>query len=144
MKRLAYPYFTVIGQVDAFKQGDTRPTVTVKASCYISFHDDACRLLVRDAKYRLEQAGMPTERVDALYFDMASFDEYWAHDTKGVRRVFGEHCEAFVDSPALKKRDVLIRQRRLIPHDQRDMLEIYGPKAVAVASTLATDKAVAA
>ena len=138
MKRHAYPHFTVVGIVAAYEHGSSRPDIEVKASCYISYHDEAYSALVRDAKWRLERLGIPKERLETLYFEGIDITERNALDAKGVRREYGVPIEAFLDSPELKKRDVLIRQHRLIPHDQRDMLAIYGPKvAVPTAEAVA-------
>lgn len=132
-KRIKYPHFVVTALIDAFEQGEMGPTITVRASCYISFKDEAHRLLVRDAKYRLEMAGVPKERIEALYFDENDLLTLTAYNPKGVRRVDNEPIEAFFDSRELKKRDALIRQHRLCPYDQADMLAIYGPKNPGVA-----------
>lgn len=134
MKRLTYPHFLAKGWVEAFERGAMSPIITVKTSCYISYKDEADRLMVRDAKHRLEQAGVPAERVEALYFEGGGITDIYAMEPKGVRWVYGEPTEAFLDSPELKKREVLIRQRRLVPYDQSDMLEIYGPKPATVAA----------
>jgi len=131
MKNRTYPFFLATGMVDVFAPGDIRPTITVKASCYISFHDESHSLMVREAKYRLEQAGVPKEKVDTFYFEGTGITELHAQEPKGVRRVYGEPVEAFIDSVELKKRDVLIRQRRIVPYSHSDMLEIYGPKEAA-------------
>lgn len=137
-KRHAYPHFTVAGLVSAYQHGSSRPDIEVKASCYISHHDEAYSALVRDAKWRLERLGMPKENIDALYFEGADITDLHASNAIGVRRVAGESVEAFIDSPDLKKRDTLIRQRRLVPQDQADMLAIYGPKVVATAQEAVT------
>lgn len=133
-KRIKYPHFFITNLVDAFEHGDLHPVITVKASCYISVKDDAHSLLMRDAKYRLEKAGVPKERIEALYFDENNLISLTACDPKGVRRVYGEPTEAFFDSHSLKNRDALIRQHRLVPHDHADMLAIYGPKTPGVAA----------
>lgn len=131
MKRQAYPNFLVVGTVAVYEHGSSRPDIEVKASCYISFHDETYSALVRDAKWRLERLGTPKERLDALFFEGVEVTQRIAPDAMGVRRVFGEPVEAFLDFPEIKKRDVLIRQRRLVPQDQADMLAIYGPKVAA-------------
>ena len=132
MKRQTYPYFLVVGLVAAYEHGSSRPDIEVRASCYISYHDETHSALVRDAKFRLERLGVPKERLDALYFEGVDITDRHALDAKGVRREYGVPVEAFVDAPDLKKRDLLIRQHRLIPHDQSDMLAIYGPKVAAL------------
>ena len=134
MKRHTYPHFTVVGIVSAYEYGSGRPDIEIKASCYISYHDEAYSALVRDAKWRLERLGIPKERLEALYFEGAEVTGIYALDAKGVKRVYGEPVEAFIDSPELKKRDVLIRQRRMVPYDQADMLKIYAPKVAAPAA----------
>lgn len=128
-KRIKYPYFVATGLVGAFEPGESRPIITVKASCYISYKDEAHSLLVREAKYQLQQAGVPEKRIEALYFEESEITALTACDPKGVRRVYGEPTEAFFDGEDPKKRDVHIRQRRLLPFDHADMLAIYGPKA---------------
>lgn len=128
MKRHAYPHFAVIGLVAAYENGSSRPDFEIKAGCFISYNDESFSALVRDAKWKLERLGVPKERIDTLYFDGWELLELRACNAIGVRRDYGDHVEAFLDANDLKKRDVLIRQRRLIPHDHSDMLAIYGPK----------------
>ena len=133
-RRQAYPHFHVVGLVGAYAPDSksNRPDLEVKASCYISYHDDAYSALNRDARWKLERLGIPKERLDALYFEGMDIIERRALNAIGVRRAsFDEPVEAFLDSPELKKRDVLIRQRRLIPYDYASMLAIYGPKVTA-------------
>jgi hypothetical protein len=137
MKRHTYPHFTVVGIVSAHEHGSTSPAIEVKASCYISYDDEAYSGLVRAAKWKLERLGAPKERLEALYFEGVDITDRWALDAKGVRREYGVPVEAFVDSRDLKKRDVLIRQRRLIPYCQTDMLAIYGPAKTTAPETQA-------
>jgi CDP-glycerol glycerophosphotransferase (TagB/SpsB family) len=137
-KRHTYPKFYVSGLVSFFEHDHTSATLTIKASGYVSFQWDASSMLVRDAKWRLERAGLPKESLDALHTEYVGITECFALDARNVRSQGFERIEAFLDSPSLKKRDVLIRQRRVIPYDQPDMVAMYGPKVVeAVAEAVA-------
>ena len=143
MKRHTYPSFRVSGLVTLHEQGASSPSLEVRATGYISFQWEAHSVLIRDAKRRLERLGMPKECLDALSPEYAGTTECFAIDARGVRRDGCERVEAFFDSPTLKKRDVLIRQRRVIPHDHADMVEMYGPKPAAPATEAATEAAAA-
>lgn len=136
-KRVKYPYFTAIGLVSIHEQGASRPLAKVRATCYISHRDEAHRLLVRDARYRLEALGVPPARLDELFFEDTEVLELYAHDAKGVRQTYGEKVEAWYDGslPDNKKREVLIKQRRLVPYDQADMVAIYGTQTAAEPTT---------
>lgn len=130
-KRHCYPHFHISGLVSATEPGEGRPVITVRAHCYISYYDEAGSALVRDAKWRLESIGLPKDKLDALYFECTEILHMQALDAKGLRVEDGERPEAYLDSPTLKNRATLIRQRRLLPHDQRSMFEIYAPKVKA-------------
>jgi hypothetical protein len=137
-KRHTYPKFHVSGTVVLYEHDHPNPTLEIKASGYISFEWEASRILVSDAKWRLSQIGMPTECLDVLYPEYTGITECFALDARGVRNTWPDRTEAFLDSPSLKKREVLIRQRRVIPYDHPDMVAMYGPKVVeAVAEAVA-------
>jgi hypothetical protein len=138
MKRHSYPHFVATGLVKVFEHGETRQTITVQATCFIAFQWEAYRLLERDCKYRLELAGVPKERLESLLFETDGITEITACNAKGVKQEWGERVEAFLDHKEIKKRDLLIRQRRLVPYDHEDMLHIYGPKVPAHPTTTAT------
>jgi hypothetical protein len=133
-KRHSYPHFHISGLVSATEHGQLRSVITVRAHCYISWREEAYSALVRDAKWRLECVGVPKEKLDALYFEDEGITDIHALDARGLAIEDGERPEAFLDSPALKNRATLIRQRRLVPDDQRDMLEMYAPKVKATAA----------
>ena len=130
-KRHSYPTFGITGLVSGTENGATRPVITVRAFCYANFYDEIHGFLIRDAKWRLECIGLPKDKLNDLYFDDVEITDIHAITAKGLRLEDGDKPEGFIDSPELKKRATLIRQRRLLPHDQRDMLEIYAPKAAA-------------
>ena len=132
-KRVAYPYFTAIGLVKAYEHGESFPVITVRESANISYYDEVHGALIRNAKWNLERAGVSKERIAELYFDDVETTDLYALNAKGVRREYGDKVEAFFDGygePA-KKRDVLIRQRRLVPLDRTNMIEMYGQETAA-------------
>lgn len=128
MKFLTYPPFLAIGCVQVFENGSSLPTVTLRISRYIRYYCEACGIFEREARRRLEDLGATKERCDAMYFEFEGITEVYAVEPRGVRRNGDERVEAFLDGPGIKKRDVLIRQRRLVPHDERDVWEIYSRK----------------
>lgn len=132
MKKSIYPPFLAFGLVEVYEQNSTRPMTTLKLSSYIHFRWEAHETLTRKAKWNLKALGLSQERLDALYFECTGIEEIFAVEPKGVRRVDGERVEAFLDSHSLgKRREVLIRQRRLVPHEIEDMKSIYGPAQAA-------------
>lgn len=132
-RRHTYPHFHITGTVSAIECADGKTAITVQASGYISHRDDVHGVLERDAKWKLESLGLPKETLDGLYFEYQDYTFIQAIDAKGLRIEDGERPEAFFDSPTLKNRATLIRQRRLVPEDQRAMLAIYAPKVKAAA-----------
>jgi hypothetical protein len=132
MKRSTYPPFLAFGLVEAHKHDSYRPVATLKVSRYIHFRWEAYDSLIRQAKWELEALGLSQEQIGALYFDCTGIEEIYAVEPRGVRRVDGERVEAFLDSHSLgKRREVLIRQRRLVPDELDDMKAIYGPAQAA-------------
>jgi hypothetical protein len=131
----SYPTFSIVGLVSGTEHGETRPAITVRAQCYVNFKEEYHGRLIRDAKWRLECIGLPKDKLQALYFDDAEIGDIYAVDAKGVKLEWGERAEGFIDSVELKNRATLIRQRRLLPEDRRDMLEMYGPKVPATQPT---------
>ena len=135
MKRPTYPKFQITATVSITEPGSysSRPDYEIKATCYISFYDDAYSALIRDAKWKMERLGVPKERIDTLYFEHGDTLELRALDAIGVKRVDCTPVEAFSDRTSPKNRATLIRQRRLVPEDQADMLAMYAPKVAAPA-----------
>lgn len=145
MKLHKYPHFHVTGQVSIFEHGSTRPDFVILAGGYISYEEEAYGGLIRDAKRKLERLGVPADRMAELHFDDVEITQRTAKCAIGVKQPFGERVEAFRDDACrTTKRPTLIRQRRLIPYSQSDMLEIYGPKVAAPAPVQADAEAVAA
>lgn len=134
-KRQKYPVFSVTGLVSIYEHGSNRPDIKVQAHCYVNHQYEADHFLKRDARHRLERMGVTKERLDALFFEESEITDIHANDAKFVRRVFGERIEATINHGGMPdaKRATLIRQFRLVPWDQDEMLAIYGPKEVATA-----------
>jgi len=126
VKASLYPTFlascTVILQLPDNKS--TRPDLRVRVTTYINTWDDVHRNAVAECKYRLGLLGVTKETIDLAYFEIDD-TRYTAVEPRGVRREYGVAVEAFyLHDP--KKRDVLIRQRRLVPESMTEMMAIYG------------------
>ena len=125
MKLSKFPPFSAVGIVGVYEFGDYRPFLRVKFGCYLHHREDIPSAAVRDAQWKLRRAGVPKERIDELHFEFEGTDELWAKEPRGVRRAHGDSVEAFFDYPDIKKRDILIRQRRLVPDDAHSMCAMY-------------------
>ena len=135
MRRSTYPYFHVTGLVTAHEHGEISPVARIQAGGYVHFHDEIFGVLIRDAKWRLEKLGVSEERVSEFFFEGYETTALIALDSIRVKGVDGERPEAFIDGAhedKRPKRDTLIRQRRLVPIDQRDMIDLYGPKVFVI------------
>lgn len=126
MKLSKFPPFSAVGQVSVYEQGDMRPFIKIGFQCYLNHRDEIDGAAVRDAKWKLQRAGVSEERIKELCFEYDCTDSLWAKEPKGVRREYGDSIEAFFDHGGLKKRDILIRQRRLVPDDAFEMRAMYG------------------
>lgn len=132
-KIVRYPRFHAVGLVSVFKHGDSRPTIKVQASCYLSYQEESHRFLINDAKWKLQQTGVSEENVKELFFEDVEVTGLTAIDAKGVRNAGDEPIEAFYDSYGdTKKRDQLVRQRRIVPWGHAEMVSLYGPKELAL------------
>lgn len=131
MKNLIYPPFHATGLVDAFAAGSAAPVITVQVSTYLTHQDELASAMTRDAKWKLSLLGVPKEELNLLYFEYNGTTHLVAVEPKGVRRVEGERVEAFFDYHGIPKRNVLIRQRRLVPFDAENARAIYGKKTPA-------------
>lgn len=130
MKLSKFPPFSAVGMVSVYEHGDIRPFLKLRFQCYLHHREDIYSAALRDAKWKLHRAGVPQERIDELHFEFEGTDQLWAQEPTGVRRQYGHSIEAFFEHPDLKKRDILIRQRRLVPDDAISMAAMYGqPKA---------------
>lgn len=133
MKPPTYPYFKVVCTVDVTMPGNATytPDLVIKLGFFIQCWDDIGSTAKREAIWRLELLGVPADALKNAFFDTGDC-AYIALDSKGVRRENGTAVEAFYHCDP-KKRDTLIRQRRLVPDSLAEMCRIYGT-SVAVAS----------
>lgn len=126
MKRAAYPSFkaTCIVTVQLADNKSYSPDIAMRLSFYINHQDDVFSCAKREAIWKLERLGVDKDTLKDAYFETEDHS-YVAVDPKGVRREYGVNVEAFHFFDR-KKRDVLIRQRRLVPESHVEMVEIYG------------------
>lgn len=126
MKPSLYPPFlascTVTLQLPDNKS--SHPDLRVRVTTYINTHDDVHGNSVAECKYRLGLLGVTKETIDSAYFEIDD-TSYTAVEPRGVRREYGKAVEAFYFHDP-KKRDVLIRQRRLVPESRTEMMALYG------------------
>lgn len=129
MKPFAYPPFglacTVTIQLPDNKSYS--PDIAIKVAFYINHRDDISSTAKHKAIWKLERLGVTKETLQDAYFETKDHS-YTAIEPKGVRREYGVPVEAFYFHDP-KKRALLIRQRRLVPESQREMVEIYGKAA---------------
>lgn len=126
MKPLTYPPFncTCICTVQLPENKSYTPDIAIRMSFYIQHWGDITSYAKQEAIYRLERLGVNKETLENAYFDTEDCS-YVAIEPKGVRREYGIPVEAFyLHDP--KKRDLLIRQRRLVPDSHHEMVEMYG------------------
>lgn len=130
MKPSAYPPFKLHCTV-TIRLPDNKsfsPDIAIKVAFYINHWDDISSTARREAIWKLERLGVAKETVQDAYFEIDDHS-YIAVEPKGVKREYGVPVEAFYHHDP-KKRDLLIRQRRLVPESQREMVEIYGKAVV--------------
>lgn len=131
MKRHTYPHFRATTKVSLMLGGSSQASVCLVVAFYISHWDEIHRIGRETALYKLQSIGVPADSLKNAECEV-EVTEYIAIDPRGVRRDWGTQVQAFyLHDP--KKRDVLIRQRRLVPDSHKEMLEIYGPKVATVA-----------
>jgi len=128
VKAHSYPTFRVSCAVCIHLAGSEsrHPDIKVKVGFYAQHHDDVQSAAKRDATWRLERLGVTPETLKGAYFETEDH-AYIAVNAKGVRRENALDVEAFRHCDTIKKRDVLIRQQRLVPDDHADMVAMYGP-----------------
>ena len=138
-KRHSYPHFKVTGLVHVYEKGTSHIIIKVQAHANINWHDEVTDALLRDGRWRLERAGVNKEDLAELLIDDCEVTGLRAFAPKHVRQAYyTDTVEAFFDGyadksdpSAQKKRETLIRQRRLIPVDREDRIALYGPKDAA-------------
>lgn len=128
MKKHSYPTFRISCLVCVHLAGSEtiHPDIKVKVGFYAQHHDDVQSAGKREAIWRLERLGVAAETLKDAYFETEDHS-YIAVNAKGIRREYGIDVEAFRHCDTIKKRDVLIKQQRLVPDDHSDMVAMYGP-----------------
>ena len=129
MKPSTYPLFTVSCTV-SIQLPDSqsyRPDIAIKVAFYINHWDDIHRQAKREAIWQLERLGVASDKLKEAHFETDDH-AYIAIEPKGVKREYGAPVEAFYHCDP-KKREVLIRQRRLVPDSQTEMVALYGKAA---------------
>ena len=106
------------------------PDVKIKVSFYIQHWGDIYRGARSMAERNLGRLGVVPELLATASYETED-EDFYALEPRGVRREHGEPVEAYYFHDP-KKRDLLIRQRRLVPDSLGHMRELYG-KPVAVA-----------
>jgi len=133
VKLSTYPAFRLKCTVGIILPGNTscKPDITLVVSLFVNHWNDIQSGAMREAVYRLELLGVDKDTLKNAEFEVDDCS-YVALEPRGVRREYGVPVEAFYHHDP-KKRDVLIRQRRLVPDSQAEMVELYGkPVVVAV------------
>lgn len=136
MKNLQYPPFkvTCIVTVQLPENKSYTPDISIRLTFFIQHWGDIHGYAKREAIYRLERLGVATDTLRDAYFETDNHS-YIAVEPKGVKREYGVPVEAFyLHDP--KKREVLIRQRRLVPESHAEMVELYGKPAKATAEAV--------
>jgi hypothetical protein len=108
------------------------PDLAIRLSFHIQHWGDITSHAKQEAIYRLERLGVDKETLQNAYFDTEDHT-YLAIEPRLVRRQYGVPVEAFyLHDP--KKREQLIKQRRLVPDSHREMVEMYGKTETEVAA----------
>lgn len=131
--RFKVPYFRVDATALVYFQETTsaHPDTRLRISFYISHRDDQFQSGQSAAKFALIRLGVNEDRIKTFEIEVVA-DEYIACDARYVRNPNHEPVQAFWN-PEKKDEARLIKQRRLVPENQRHMVEIYGPKPAVTA-----------
>lgn len=128
MKPSTYPPFGFRCTVDVqlAENKSYTPDISIKVAFYIQHWGEIHAGAKREAIWKLERLGVDKYTLENAYFETREH-EYTAIEPKGVKRD-GTPIEAFyLHDP--KKRDQLIRQRRLVPDSREEMRAIYSQPA---------------
>lgn len=126
------PPFQAVGKVGVYKHGDTSPMSVLVVSVYATDAWAIGSAMERAAKWTLERMGVPEAALADLFFEYIGTDHLYALEPRGVKREWDEKVDGFFDAGAdMKKRDTLIRQRRLLPNEHSDAMAIYSKRPVA-------------
>jgi hypothetical protein len=121
------PPFKATGKVDIYQPGDFSPSAKLEVTIIVTDQWAISTAAVRAARWKLEHLGVPADKAQALGLEYNGTYEITALEPKGVKQVWGEPVEGFMDGCITEaKRATLIRQRRLLPHDHAEALAIYG------------------
>lgn len=130
MKLLTYPPFraTCIVNVQLPENKSFNPNISIRLTFFINNQDDVYSYAKREAIWQLERLGVDSAKLKDACFETEDHS-YIAVEPRGVKRDYNEPVEAFYFCDP-RKRDLLIRQRRLVPESQAEMVALYGKTAV--------------
>jgi hypothetical protein len=111
----------------------TKPDVSINLAFYIQHWDDISPGAKSEAVFRLTQLGVNRATLEDAYFEVDDIT-YVAIEPRGVKREYGVPVEAFYHHDH-KKRDTLVKQRRLVPDSYAHMVELYGKPALKAKAT---------
>ena len=135
MKLSTYPPFMVHCKcnIQLLDNKSTRPDVSINVSFYIQHWNDITPGAKNEAVFRLLKLGTNPETLENAYFEVDDMT-YVAIEPRGVKREYGVPVEAFYHHDH-KKRDTLVKQRRLVPDSYAHMVELYGKPALKAKAT---------
>lgn len=135
MKFSTYPPFLCKCLVAVRTRGDEpkwNPDIRVRVAFYIHHWGDIQRGAHSKVEQQLRALEVPLEVLAGADYEVED-QEYYALEPRGVRRnEDNERVEAFYFHDP-KKRELLIRQRRLVPESANEMMAIYGKPVAAPA-----------
>lgn len=148
MKFSTYPSFRAMLTVSVWltsNQPSVQPDARLRVTCYLNHRDDLSQGSRNAAEFNLQRLGVPEDKLKGAYYEY-EVDGFVAVEPRGVRNPDREPVEAFspyhVVEVGNKKKTTLIKQRRLVPDDQKEMIEWYATPARK--AELAAPQAVAA
>jgi len=134
VKYLTYPPFVchcLVAVQLAENRNYNSPDVKIKVSFYINHSGDIYQAARGFAERNLQRFGVAPELLASASYEVED-EDFYAVEPRGVRREYGEPVQAYYFHDP-KKRELLIRQRRLVPESREEMIRMYGkPVAKAV------------
>lgn len=133
-RKARLPTFRVEVTVGVFIDPDSngyRPDLRLALTYYCSYRDDVGRGGKSAAEWALSKAGVPAERLAKAEYETALIEVY-ALESRFVRNPDRDPVIAFLDDFGMKNRDRLIKQRRLFPNSNSDLMQLYGDQPAAV------------
>jgi hypothetical protein len=108
------------------------PDARLRVTFYISHREDIFSGSTNAAKSTLARLGVPEAALEHAVYEY-EVDGFIAVEPRGVKNPDREPIEAFSTwffaDLTERKKATLIRQRRLVPEDQREMIEWYATPA---------------